>query len=264
MRPWWGNCATEQADSPLLKYLAGRQACFNKNWQQAKLLLEEARSDLQSESSLLTKVNMLLGVCYQQLGDKDLRLDIAQQAVSQRPLDVQARVNLAEAYIALNRFTAALQQYDEIVQMQPPTVDIMKRYAYLVLSATIRENPDKRNWEPINRLIAGVEKNVPDDPWVTIMKAEVLVSQNAADEEAKAKNFKQAEELLEAAQKKDPNQFRIGNALVQLEVQQGHFDKATEILDQLQQQFGDTAEIREARARLVMRQDGDKGVAEVG
>ena len=62
--------------------------------------------------------------------------------------------------------------------------------------------------------------------------------------------------MLEEAFKKHPNHFSFGVLLVELAQQERDFDKAAARLDQLQQQFGDTVDVRSARARLLGVKEG--------
>ena len=229
----------ESPDDPRIAFLDARRLMISQKWLEAKKLLEANRNDLPASANLGTRADRMLGQCYAQLGDQDLRLQIAQRAANQRSTDVAARTELAESLVALGRKSEALDQYQEIIRLPGRSLQHLIRYTELMLSDMSRQDPGKQDWNRLHQMVDAIEKASPDDSRLPIMRAEVF----AAEEK-----FAEAEQTLLEARKKDPNEFGFWSAMVQLAQQQGDPEKAAQRLEELQQQFGDTIDVRLARA----------------
>ncbi len=240
----------EQPDSPFVAYLEARDLMIQQDWLAARNKLEGIRKNLQQYPDLENAVNPRLSQCYAQLGEQDLRLEIAQEEALKKATDVTARVNLAETLVSVNRLSEALAEYQEIMRLRDPTLDIQKRYIFLAIAATLRADTDERRWDQIEAMINRVEQSAPDDTWIPTMRAEIYTSQG---------DLPKAVLEMENAWKKNPNNFQFGNALVVLAQREGDREgdreggreKAAQRLADLVAKYGDTADVRMARARFI-------------
>ena len=64
-------------------------------------------------------------------------------------MDAEARIELAETLVSLNRLSEAIRQYEELRLLRTPTLNVCKRYTVLMMTATLREDAGERNWDAI-------------------------------------------------------------------------------------------------------------------
>ncbi len=240
---------TEQPDHKLVIYLEGRQLMTQQKWLDASKKFAQLRGNLQEYPDLIVRSGILLGKCYAQLGDLDQTLPIAQQAVKNEPTNVEARVSLANALAAGGRLTGAIKQYEAIVAMRPASLSYRKTYTELLLRNIYRTSPNKRDWRPALRQIDLIDRNASGDPWVPVMRAQVLASTDRLAE---------AEKILVQAREKDPNQQQFSITLLELAQRQGDAAKIQQRLSELEEKFGDTVDVRLVKARLAARQGGQQ------
>ncbi len=241
-------------DSPQIAYVETRRLVVKQQWLAASKALEELRPKLQDSPELINRVDVMLGRCYSQLGDQDLRLDVLRRVVQEKPKDVSARMDIAETLLSLGRLQEALEQYGELVRLRTGSLNVVKRYTQLLITDTLSKSSDKRDWSAVETSVTAVRKNFPDDPWVPLTEAEIWLGKGDAGK---------AEETLLTARDKSPNQLDLSSALLELAQQQGDWEKASQRLKELEETFGDTYAVRVAKARFLAKQKGKEAVPEL-
>lgn len=237
-------------DHPLVGYLQARHLMIQQKWLAAAQTLENHRQALEDRSETVTsQVDRLLGECYKQLGYDDRYLEAAQRAVQRDSLDVQGHLNLAQAFRAAGRLPEAIEQYEIAFSLQGAPVSAYKQYASLLLTQTYRQSPDQRDWAPLQSAIDRiVQQTSEDDPWPTLMRAQILIEQEQLAE---------AEQLLEDARDAHPNQLGFWRALVLTAQRAGNAEQAWQRFEELREKFGDTVTVRSLKAELIARHEPD-------
>ncbi|MFW6170577.1 MAG: tetratricopeptide repeat protein [Planctomycetota bacterium] len=254
------------AQDPRVAYLRARHAVLQQDYLAAAKILDSNREQLQNYSGMfLSDVDLLLGQCYRQLGYDDRYLAAAQQAAQRNPLSMKAQLNLARAHVAMNHLAQAIEQYQIVVRpLQSKEPDALlqddeqvayKEYISLLLTRTYRQSPGKRDWRPVTAAINDLAgKTPPGDPWVTLMRAEMLIARDQVPE---------AEEALLAARDQHPNQLGIWRALVLIAQREGDTSKTRQRLQELEDKFGDSVTLRTLKGEIIAREQPEDGVSQL-
>ncbi|MFO7904282.1 MAG: hypothetical protein R6U98_16580, partial [Pirellulaceae bacterium] len=254
------------AEDPRVAYLQARHAVLQQKWLAAAEMLESNRDQLQDYSGMfLSDVDLLLGECYKQLGYDDQYLAAAQRAAQRNPLNMKAQLNLARAYVAVNQLTQAMEQYQILVRplqskepgspLQADEQAAYKEYVSLLLTRTYRQSPDKRDWGPVTAALKDLAQKTPQgDPWITLMRAEVLISTD---------QLPKAEEELLAARDQHPNQLSIWRGLVLVAQREGDANKTKQRLQELEDKFGDSVTVRTLKAEIIAKARPEDAVSQL-
>jgi tetratricopeptide (TPR) repeat protein len=232
---WIGTARTLERVYPL--FLSGYDR--RKNWFSFNLAVE---------------CSLLLGNCYEQLGDPYRAASAYDRAAARDPRSVPGRRGLARMKWAIGQLDAAEHEYRHLVNQRdaPPAVWI--ELAQLLIARNRRsEHPD---WQQVRQLLELAErqpaKSQPPPETLALLRAEVLAAQ---------KEYDQAQRQLEAVHaNKKTRPSAVWAGLADLEMQRGKTDAAMAILDEAVKQLGDRIELRSARARLWVGRPGEAAV----
>jgi len=246
----------EQGLRPELgQYLKGRVAMGRQRWGRAVEFFEDARLTLetQPEAQRLTKRTLLLlGRCYEQLGDQRRRYEAYRRATSidldPDPLWAAARLGMADALVDRNQIDEAIQQY-RLVRSRSSNPQVPIVLARLLTLQNLSRQPDRRDWREVEQLLDAAAEAAPDDINIPILRAEVLVAQDKFDE---------ARELLEEAREAHPDSVRPWLSLASLAEQQESPEEALAILEAAQRELGDRAALRVGRIEYWSRREGNQ------
>jgi tetratricopeptide (TPR) repeat protein len=244
----------------LLEYLKASRLVARKKWPEAARALRALQPALGAASEFqgLTKRSLiLLGLCYQRLGNLDQRYDAYRRAVtidlSNDPMWTTARMGLASALADLNRIDEALEQYRIALAKEPRAGLALTR---LQVVRNLNRTTGERNWQEIGRTLDAVEQRLmglagsePASAEATVLRAEVLAAQG---------QFSSARQLLEQALAKYPNQVDIWVTLANLAGREGKPEETLSRLDEAQKRVGDLVELRLARAGYWVRRGGSE------
>jgi len=216
----------------------------------------EARPEFKG---LAKRALLLLGRCYEHLGNADQRLDAYRRAASIEvdpdPLRAAARFGLASALVALDKIDEALDEYRRI----PGDATARIAAARLQILQNFRRPEDQRQWDEVGRSLDIVERGLAGRrdadriiAQVTTLRAEALAAQGRLD---------QARALLEGAIAKQPDQVDLWVALANLAGRGEKPEAALAVLDDARKRLGDRVELRQARIGYWARQGGDDAPA---
>jgi tetratricopeptide (TPR) repeat protein len=235
-------------------YLRGRMLVHERKWNDAVELLERARTVLSGQADLASQANLYLGQCYEKLEEPGQMFEAYNRVATLDPSSVQARLGMAAARWAQERYDEAYTLYAGVLKgaRVPPRVCL--DMARLEIQMQVRA--DKPDWAKAEKAVARAQEANPDAPVeVALMRAELLVRQKKADE---------AEKLLRAARKANPKEVELTTALADLAVGQKKFSRAQALLTEGQRELGDGVTLRLARARLVVASAGEGAKAKLG
>ncbi|MGQ9504587.1 MAG: tetratricopeptide repeat protein [Thermogutta sp.] len=232
-----------------IEFLRGRLLVAQQQWFLAARKLESVRPDVTDSPDLLKQVDLLLGLCYGQLGNLDQAVSAYSKAMAQDPLWPQARLGRAIAYLELGRLEEAVNEYRNLVQLGRASPQIVLEFTRLLVLSYLNRPPQQRNWQEVNQWLTELEKDDKTKADATILRAEILVAEKQTEE---------AEKLLTASFEQSPKEDSLGLALVSLRLQSGRFSEAEQLLDQIEKESGQTLGILLSRARLAVRRTDEK------
>lgn len=249
-----------------LDYLNARLLVNEAKWLEAARVLEGAYPALlgltnaeqdRFVSSLVQQTGLLLGRCYDQLGDSARAYAAYSRVVTRDPRSVAGRLGSAQTQWALGRLTDSLDEYRKLMRLSdaPPAGWI--DFARLLIQRNQQvEEPD---WSEVDHALTEAERRKLPATEISVLRAEVLVTQaqRQDDQSEKQKLFDQARGVLEKGFE-EPNSrpIEIWTALAALEDLQGRPENALRLLDHAEAQRGDSTELRLARARYWARHPG--------
>ena len=242
----------------LLEFLEATNLAARGKFAPAARALRDVHPALEARpefKGLAKRSLLLLGRCYELLGNADQRLDAYRRAVSIEvepdPLRTAARFGLASALVAMDKVDEALDVYRRI----PGDANARVAAARLQILQNFRRPEDQRHWDEVGRSLDVVEQGLAGrrdaeriTAQVTTLRAEALAAQGRLD---------QARDLLEKAVAKQPEQVDLWVALANLAGRGEKPEAALAVLDDARKRLGDRIELRLARIGYWARRGGD-------
>ena len=238
--------------SPVVAYHRGRVLVGKRDWLTAIKALEDLLRDDGLSKDLTASASLLLGGCYEQIGELDRRHAMYSRAAAvdpRHPNWVEAHTRLAAVLAEMGRTAAAIEVYEKLVA-HGGVSGANVALGHLLLTDTLRRPADKRNWTRVER----VAEAAPDGVEAALLRAE-LAAARGQDEDAR--------QTLTAAIAKHPDAVRPRLALAMLEHRAGRGDRAKDVLEAFRAKFGDTADGRLAEARMLTGPDVAAGLARI-
>ena len=246
--------------APLVDFLDARIAIDRQNWREAERLLSESviKGTVTSPNIGLRYTSLVyLAQCYAQTNhDVKDRISALEQATKLVPTDLSARAALAEIYMSQGRMADAIEQYVEATKgpQRDEAEFYLARAEIIYLQQTPETAEKKRDWAPVETLLAGLIARKSTHPEFLVLKAEMLLSQNKPQE---------AREALEECVKAAPKAADAWLALVKLDSHEAEkaADSAKEAdlwklaardLDRAEKALGDRVIVRLARGSLAL------------
>jgi tetratricopeptide (TPR) repeat protein len=236
-------------DPAVVQYLRGRAQLAREEWLNASKTLEDAYPALVRRPELARQTALLLGKCYEQLGDADQQYAAYQRVLTEDvrdPLWFAAAEGVARALLAMNRVEEALEAYRRLVRQVPPALLMVAR---LLIVRNLGLPEARRHWEEVNQAVDEAARLLPRSSDVAILRAQALAAQSRAQE---------AQEYLTRAESELPADPQLSVARADVAARRGKHSEALSILDEAEKQFGDHIELRLARVRhyLQTKEDG--------
>ena len=111
----------------LLKYLDARIKAAESNWIEAAAELEAIYPLLVGKSALAYQSALLLGRCYERLGDIDRRYDAFRRAVALEPQATAGQLGRAETLAVMGRHDEAIRSYRNLMGKAPTVAPALGR-----------------------------------------------------------------------------------------------------------------------------------------
>lgn len=244
--------ATDEKLQLLVNYFRGRLALLEEDWLQAKQLLEAVVPQL-TLPEFHKRAMVGLGKVYAVLQNPDKQLECNRAALKDDGIYLPALIGEADALARLGNLDEAITRYQALVTIwQLPEYRV--QLARLRLLDTLRKPLETRNWARFDsEETLGPPEGRPDE-------LQMLYAQALAARGEKAR----AIEILTAIRNKAPQSPTATAALVALvRIQEaGKPEAALAILEDAQQQVGDTVDLRLAKAEVLVYRAKPPGVAE--
>jgi len=234
---------------PLIEYLAARIDHVQGHWLAARQGFEKVRGMLTMWPSLLKQVDVWIGQCYGQLGNRDLQLEAYRRALNIDPFYGPARLGMTDVLMSTGNVDEAVREYSQLAKLGKLSSAGLIPMARMLILQNLRKPPDRRDWATVEKLLDQAEKASPEAAMIPVLRADVLVAQNRADE---------AEALIAKAYKNNPNQAGLWAVMASLAERRQDWKKAEEIIAEAEKSAGDAVEVRLARAQHFVRRHGRK------
>ena len=236
----------------LVGYLEARMMVANKQWNQAVEKLNIIIPLLAPFTPEISrKANLMLAFCHERLGDASASYDVYRDLAKNDPTSTQFMVELARSLESQGRREEALQQYRLVIDK---TVDVRLAIARLLIRQNLTLPVAARDWREVDASLDELAKEAPDEPRVSVLRAEVLLARDQAD---------QAQALLEQARDAHPNQFELWSALYTLAERQNQREKLEPLLAAAKKQLGDTVDMRLLEARYLATEKTPESLAQL-
>jgi tetratricopeptide (TPR) repeat protein len=210
----------------LLKYLDARIRIGELRWIEARRELEAIYPHLGSESALAYQINLLLGLCYEQLGDNDQRDAAFRRAVALDPGRVEGHLGLAATREATGKLDEAASEYRRVIDRVPT---VRMALARLLILRNLRRPAAQRDWAEVEKILDQADRAKSDSTGVAVLRAEALVAQGQPG---------RARDLLKAARDAHPDRIELWIALAELADRHETAESALVILRDAEGRFG--------------------------
>lgn len=237
---------TTEYPRPLIDYLSARIEYVQGRWRNAKEGFEKARGS-PVMSNRAKQIDVWIGKCYGQLGNRDQQLKAYRRALIADPTFTPAKAAMTDVFLATGHVNEALGEFRQLIAGGSVAPANAALYARMLLMKNMRLPPRNRDWKTVEDALDAAEKALPDSPQIPILRAEALLAQDRAAD---------AEKLLREARDKDPKQTAFWRTLTSLADRRGDWEQAEKLLREADELFGDTTERRTAWARHLVRRHG--------
>ena len=182
-------------------YLNGRILFEKHHSREASERLDKGREAVGAvQPALASQIDLMLGDCYGYLGEPEERLTIIRRARNTDPSSVRARVSLLEATRQAGNIDEALGLLEELIKSGRSSPLAMIDYADLRRQKMLRLDPSQRHWADVERVLDVAAKSLPDNPRISLLRAQVLADQD---------RFADAEKVLARALRKNPKDVNL-------------------------------------------------------
>ena len=221
-----------RAGSPLARasYWEARLRMHDRQWTEAARLLEDARTRLAVTPAWLQPVELALGQCYEQLGDRDRQLAAYRRAVDLDPASATARYGLGAGLLEAGRVSQAVGELWQVVRLPAAPPDAWTALARAMVLRNRQLTPERRDWQEVERILELAARRTSDPVPVILVRAEALVTRDQPE---------QARKLLEQARADRPGRLALWNALARLAESRADLPAARRVLEEARQHLGD-------------------------
>ena len=237
------------AAKPYLDFLEGRYNFAQKNWLVASQKLEDARPFVaQQRPQFLSLLDGNLAICYEKLGQNDLRKEIYEGLVEREPNNVGVRLALIQSMVAMRQYDDAVENYEIIRQnvndlSRLPIPWQLVLFQFELLKQQQRDEP-VRNFNEAEAMLRQIGNNdaVPKALLAKYMKEYYDAK---GDEVASQK-------LLDRVRQQAPDSLAAKlREITDLASQPGGYDEANTKLTSLRAAEGDLLQLRVVEASML-------------
>jgi len=243
---------------PGVGLLEARLMMARKRWLPAQQKLEAVRP-LAAESDQLTRqIDLLLGQCYEMLGQFDEQLAANQRVLLGDYNSLAARVGVATALASSGKPDAARTEFEAIAAALPPErlaklPEVWSPLIQLRIADQMKRLPANRDWSMVERLLTVLEQSpFVSDSQLALLRSDLLIRKGDA-----AAAF----EILRKALAANPSSNQTVSALALLTLREQGPAAAREVLDKAPAAIADDPMLLAVRAQLAARLPAEESTA---
>lgn len=231
----------------LVGYLLARIDFAEGRWLSASQGLEKGRATMLHSPRLVAQIDLWLGNCYGQLGNRDQEEKAYRRALTIDPSFGAAKTALLQLLRRSGKVDEAMERMKEWdVGHQTGAAGAVVT-AQMLFQKTMRQPSAERDWQAVETALAAARAAAPDAASLTVMHVEMLLAQGKSAD---------AEKLLQEAYEKNPKQTAFLLNLAQLAIREQQWDKAEQLLQKSEAVLGDVPAQRIARAQYLASRYG--------
>ena len=235
-----------------IDYLRARVLLTKKKWLDASRELERLRPTLLANNpAVATQIDFSLATCFEQLRQPDRALDAYTSVLNVDKGHLNAAWGRARCLAQLGQVDKAILLYEKLIQAieevgktTPPRV--LSKLLELKTNRELRRTADERNWEECEKLAKLIRRH--ENVTLERKVVEIVKLRRAQG------RTEQAKKIVDKALEKIPEESSIW--LLRLSLVRDDESQYASVLDQMEEQFGDTARIRVMRIGAVLRRGG--------
>ncbi|MEI8016971.1 MAG: tetratricopeptide repeat protein [Schlesneria sp.] len=237
---------TEKYPAVALDFLEARMLYRRSEWLPMIQKIESKRgliSPTADTAFLFKRSEYMLGVAYREINSTEPQIASFRRALAIDPDWIQAKLALADSLAAADQGQEAASAYAEICSTPNPPLSAMFGLAkswILFNRNRIRSNQD---WREFDAVIAKLAKLDPQPVQVAILQTQKLSVSSEQDEAAR---------FIRNAREKNPQTFELWFTEFELAESRRDSDLATELVEKVQEQFGDSVNVRLMRGRSII------------
>ncbi len=196
--------------------------------------------------SLKLEVQLLLGQCYERMGDMTKAMQTFRRAAMQAPMNATPRREVARL-LKQTEPVQALAELEEALRVSPDTPELLIEIAQLRFQRQMALPAADRRWNDVDQIIGRLDKVAPANSTAQKLKANLLIASGRAGEAV--------EMLAEATKGPGRNRAETWVDYAAALERQGRRELALKALDEgaRPELAGDHASIRIAKAMLLAR-----------
>ena len=236
-----------QIDNAPMRLLEARVLASDGEWRKAADVLERSRALFDRTKDLLKQVDILLSVCYRNLGNPDQEMEALRRGVSADPMWEFARESLAGALVRSGRIREAIAELTQLVNQPTPSVTSVLLLARLQFIDGLGRNLSGSGWDPLRQVLQALAAIPEAKDDLVILQAELDVVEGDK-EKARAD--------IESRIAESPTVPALYQALISLDVRNEDWDSVDKLIQQAASKLGDSPTIRLERARYLVRRYG--------
>jgi tetratricopeptide (TPR) repeat protein len=237
----------KEASSPVLDFYDARLLILQGQWAKAAAILEGVRPALVRSPELGVGVHLLLGTCYEKVGDPEQQLAAYTNAVALDGRSIPARLQLGSALLARGNGAAAVNEFRQLLTLPGAPAAALALLARGAILRNLGLPASDRDWGEVTQALDRLAKANPADVDVPILRAEASLAQGQPD---------RALEVLTKARDQHPDQVALWVALVDLAERLGKAETAATLLADARHKLGERVELRLVALRTVLRRRG--------
>jgi tetratricopeptide (TPR) repeat protein len=247
----------------LVGFLDAKRALMKGQWKVAMETLVDILPRLRDAPGTQKLAYVYLGQCYHQQGDVEREIIAYSEAAKIDPYLYSARQGLAEIFLSRRNLAEAAEQYRAVLKGPHPEAEAVLSLARIWIRMRLLEDKEKRDWEPVDKLLDQIQRQGPLTPNLAVLRAEVLLAKDRGQE---------AEAFLRHCAAKAPQNLQIRLALINLAMYQADketvpgekekkWKQASDDIDQVEQKLGDSLIVREKRGSCAVRRNDPQAIA---
>lgn len=284
----------ELGPQPTAAFLDAYRLVAKRDWQKARDALVVVRRAFETPlannqpvpgaARLLPQVRRLLAQCYAQLGSDDLKVAAYKEIADQNRFDPDAVRTFAEALLSVGKFDEGLAEYERWRTMCDfmEDADQFKRYFQLRFNAANRlpRREDQRAGalRALQGLLAQYASRpaAKKDAWPLLTTIDLAMALERAERPAEApapdtplgvstQTMDEAKRLL--AEARDDGELKTSLPIwitsIELAQRRKDVDEAASLWQKVESDFGDTFDVRMAKARYLLNEKGAAALPEL-
>jgi len=240
----------------ILEYFESRIHIAESRWREASYMLERLRPKVAGNPEFANRVDLLLGLSYEQLRLFDRQLDVYHRVLNEDPSLIPARLGYASALFRTGKLDQAAEEYKKLEGTMGTDeflkVPALRNNMFQLTVARIERLPEaEQNWTELEEFLEKVESAQDvDEVQATLMRAELL---------AKTDKLEKARELVSARRDEKPKELDLWIAQAKLAAMGKGPEAGLKVLDDAFTQLGDSLALRLTRANMAIRLDPIQG-----